>query len=238
MLRFVSAFALAVLGLTGASSASAAPSYWTAAQAQNALKQPTTLILSVYAWGNRTMVKSGLVARNGTSFPDRGDVVQAATCRGFGTRYRTGFAAFRCDAQYSLRVDIRHTVYRASFWVRPLPWRASPRWGPAQSLICASARTLADCPPPIPARPLTGDPRACGVDCSPERSLGNLADPATDAVLKQLRADGLLPVANLGCHASSAFVYRCTWNLGQPGATATVRFVQGKTHWTTAITRG
>jgi hypothetical protein len=74
----------------------------------------------------------------------------------------------------------------------------------------ASPRTLADCPPPIPAKPLPNDPRACTPDnCS--SLVGNLARTTKFDAEQYLRANGKFPVANLGCLATTAFVYRCTW---------------------------
>jgi hypothetical protein len=216
----------------------ATPLYWTSGHAEQALKQQATLIMSVVAYGNHSLVQAGLASADPREFAGRGGPATAATCQGFGTRHKLGFASFQCQVQWSNRSDVSHTVYQAHIWMRPLPWTASSRWGAARMLICASTRTLADCPPPLPARPLANDPRMCPADCSPEASVGNLALKAENVALIELRARlGVSGVFNLGCQAASVFVYRCTW-AGRTPSTATVSFVRGKTAWTTTVTLG
>jgi hypothetical protein len=230
--------ALAFLAITGTAEA-ASPTYWTIAQAQAALKQPNTSIYSVHEYASDTMVTPGFIATvDGRSIGVRGNVVRGASCRGFGTRHRTGFAAFRCDVQFSSSSDISGTVFRASIWMRLLLSRMAAKFGPGRTVICASTRTLADCPPPLPARPLPGDPRVCSSgSCTTLQKLGNVASPAHIATSKKLRAEGITGsrMPSFGCLATSAFVYRCTY-YKRPDTISTVRFVQGKTRWTTVVT--
>ena len=245
----LSLLTLVAFGLAGSATA-ATPRvysiYWTPAQAQKALTDhEKTMFVSPRAYGNSTVMWDGLAAAPlddpETSYPVTAWWASAASCRGIGTLDRLKrFAAFRCDVQFSGFQDEIGSTYRGGMWVRPYPgWRVdSSVFTPPAVLICASTRTIADCPPPAPARPLPGDPRVrrCGNSCGPAEVTGNMADVAQDAVRMRLGGQAEF-VANLGCMATSTFVYRCSW-LASAERFATVRFVPGMTRWTTTVTFG
>ena len=218
--------------LPATAAAPATPLGLTTAQAQSALLQPGTIIQSVTAVGGDTLVRTGL-AGDDVVYAGFKPTVSAANCTPLGKPLSANaYVAFRCDVRWTAPSGISRTLHHASFWVRPVPWQTS--YGAFKSLICASTRTLADCAPPPPPLALPGDPRVCSTDCSPSKEIGNLGFLASDAALAKLRTQGKVAIPNFGCLAQSAFVYRCT----SMGTTllATVRFVQGKTGWSTTVT--
>jgi hypothetical protein len=236
----VLAVALGTVGLAVGATQPSTPIRWTPAAAALALKQQTTFVMSVFAYGNRTDVRGGFVYVDPQSgratFSSFNSRASAATCAGIGKATKGAYMTLRCQVEWSDPHDVSHTIYKSAFWVRPLPWR-SPRYGSPKAFVCASPRTLVDCPPPLPAKPKANDPRICPSDCNPEGATGNLHGVAEQATLAQLRVQGKLPVANLGCLAATAFVYRCTWNDFATNF-ATVSFVQGKTSWKTVVRMG
>ena len=194
------------------------------------------MIVSAVTAAGSTRMEGGLVTPNGrsSSFNDR---AQTARCRGVGIAIKGRFAAFKCDVRWVDSRDINRAVLETVAWFRPLPWRASSRWTP-MTLVCSSTRTLADCPPAIPASPLPGDPRTCPrADCSPEQSAGNLAATARAAVLLKARAASPRRIfVNFGCVARTAFSYRCNSGVAPSRQTvATVSFVRGSKSWATVI---
>jgi hypothetical protein len=211
------AFLGAALILAGTAAAADTPATdWSSAQAVAALKQSPTGITWAHISGNGTVTG---VVEAWDPFGYGGGKVLSAACRGLGAPSEDRFAAFSCQIQWVPRGNINFAVSNATVWTRP--WSAETS--------CASTRSIADCPPAPPPHPLRADPRICG-------SLGGtpaacLSEAATTAVLPHAQAGG----PNLGCLAISAFVYHCSWGYPTLTGAATVRFIPGKTAWTTRV---
>lgn len=145
-------------------------------------------------------------------------------CRGVGKQTKGRFQSFYCSVAWSFKSDISHTVTQANLYVRP--------WTSTQ--VCASARSLADCPPVQVRAPLPGDPR-CGI-----RSQDCMASSAATAIRAELKKRGLFDQLGSACLAVTAFVYHCV-PANDPHdpnfpTNATVKWTQGKKAWTMVVT--
>lgn len=201
MTRLFAAGFIAALALAGVSLAAATVG-WTPAQARAELMGPnTTLYGSEYG----SPIK-GLVA------------FHSAACHGLGKATKGTYALFSCSMAFTSR--LADGVTSATAWVRP--WTATA--------LCVTQTSAGTCPPPLPAKPLMGDPRKCG---SPDLARC-VQTSAQNAIAKQRRVDGFVTESNLACQAPTAFVYRCSWNAG--AGVGTVKFVAGKSAWSTVVT--
>ena len=183
------------------------PSYYTPQQAQTTLLNAKTAV----AW------VTTLDGSNHLQVSQRPGASKAA-CRGMGIKKRGAFPAFFCALQWSST----YAGFDGNAYVRV--------WSGLQA--CASARALADCPPPLVDAPLPGDPR-CGI-----RSAECMSRAAKEAAFQLLLDRKMVPVEGMGCLPVTAFVYRCTWNSARFPGPATVRFVRGKTAWSVKTTLG
>lgn len=210
ILALVATFSALVL-VAGASAANA-PGYLTTAQANQVLLAPATSTIWFSSGPGANRLKMDWSGQRA--------VIKAA-CRGMGVARQGRFSAFFCSVEFTYRHS-SDAAFTENDYVRV--------W--SMSKVCASSRALADCPPPLVGAPLPGDPR-CGTQSA--KCMGEVAGSKT---LDALRAGQFLPVVNAGCLPVTAFVYGCTWS--PPGHAdwprgATVRFVKGKTSWTTTV---
>lgn len=208
--------ALVLSGVALAAKAPTGPPRLTVAKANAAMVTRKTYIDLV-----ATNDLSGHWNLAGTVTEPRGDAffghIASATCKGVGAPIKRAFAGFSCDLQ--LDMSPSPGVQSGTYWVRPI----------SDGRVCASDRTLAACPLPLPTKPLPGDPRVCRE--------GDLAYCMNEAAKAASLAHGGRPIG-LGCLATKVFVYRCTWlppvgSTDKPGSTVT--FVAGKTAWSTTV---
>jgi hypothetical protein len=204
---------------------------WKASQASKLLAAnlgapgPWTSATWAYTYGYQTLSGDGQEAlqasEGGGPMPEA--VAIHSSCRGLGKPQSKEYGAFKCTVAWIDQADQASPVYTTRVWVRL--W--TPPWTP---MFCASTRMLADCPPAPPRPALPGDPRVCSFGANP---LGCILDTAEQAVITRVGG----PLVNSGCVAVATWVYTCTWEgNGGAHATAEVRFVQGKTRWTTTVT--
>ena len=160
--------------------------------------------------------------------------VLTAKCSGIGQAHDGGFSGFSCSITWKSTSDATGTVYTQQLWVRLWPSQSSAVTSPVP---CVTNKTfVAYCPPAPTGAMLPGDPRAqLGYAAS-----SYMSGRAATLTLAKLRAGGLPSVANLLCSPIAAFAQRCTW--GAPDlppadvGSSTVRWIEGKTSWTTTIT--
>jgi hypothetical protein len=207
------AVALCLLVVVGAA---AAGQTWTPKQMGAALKNPQVKLVGVFTSGDWFKEVMG-------NRPN-GNVTRAA-CQGLdprarmrGTRPR-GYALFHCQITYNPS-NLGGGPFTGSYWTRP--------W--SKSLVCVTNVSQGTCPPPLPARPLPGDPRNCSVTKTDPLN-GPLLCPRQ--IAEKAAAEEKTYYAHIACVPSSRWtVYRCT----RPGrASVTVTFRQGKTRWTTVV---
>lgn len=202
----------AVLATTASAATAPGPLYWPSAQVQQ-------LVLKGPGGSNRWFLNPSVMS---PSMLAAGYLrVKSATCTGVGTAHAGTYASFSCALTWSNSSDNSGTINDLHLWAR-----GGPGQHVGQVIVCASDRTIADCPPPAVGNMLPGDPRAPG-----RPSMGSAAKQLT---LSALKAKGTNGVSNLICQAKTAFVYGCTWT----GGASTVDFVKGKSSWSTKVVLG
>jgi hypothetical protein len=145
-------------------------------------------------------------------------IKRVSSCKGLGARKSGGYALFKCGITWTVTATSDAPPTTGSYWTSP--WSKRTR-SAAAPLVCVTDVSRGTCPPPPPRHPLPGDPRKCG---NVPTCIGELAGVAA----RQGQT-----VYNESCVAGAVWTtYNCTWN----GGGATVKFVQGKTRWTTRVT--
>lgn len=210
MTRLLAAGFIAALMMAGVAIA-ASSTGWTPKQVQAELTSQSVTIQGA--------TLAGPITLDGSPFRGRG-VMQSATCKGLGKEASGGYQVFTCSLVWQSSFSTTPTQLTA--WVRPY----------SGSTVCVTAISIGACPPPPPVHPLSGDPRACGIYSYVHCIVG----AAETAAVNALRAKNLIGV-NYGCQAITAFIYRCA-GLGagaNPATVITVKFVPGKTAWSTTV---
>lgn len=150
-------------------------------------------------------------------------VITSANCAGIGAPHKGAYLAFSCTfTWHSPNEDVPRS-YRQHVWVRL--WPPALNYVPVPA-VCASSRTIADCPPQLVGTPLPGDPRTAGA-----QSAGAMSAQAEELTLVKLHTMGHDAVANLSCGGVTAFVYHCAWIGGE----SVVAWTRARTAWSTSV---
>lgn len=201
------------LGWFAVSTASAIPptGYWTPAQSRTAMLLGKVSPSFWLVWKPTTQAGDNL-----QTFRMK---VQTVSCKGTGQAKRGGYAAFACDVTWKSLADISGTIFSGHFFVR--------MW--AKQEVCASSRSLADCPPVPVGKTLPGDPR-----CGPA-SMVCMTTKASSLFDAAYRAAGKIGL-NRQCLPRTAFVYECRSGANGGSVAGTVEFLKGATSWSTKLT--